>query len=399
MRIGLVCPYSISQPGGVQSQVLGLRRAFAELGEEAVVIAPCDREPREEGIFSVGRSISLPANGSIAPISLSPLSLARTRSVVLCGAFDVLHLHEPLAPGPTWAALEWGQVPLFGTFHRTGASMAYRVVGRLGSHAIERMAWCGAVSEEARATACEVLSMDPERFEVVPNAVEVGRFAKAGKISDLQSHGVALGDMKGPSLLPVHSNKGPVVLFIGRHEERKGLEVLLAAWASLFGGAGSMATCSEDEMRPSLLVSGSGPQTGRLKATYGATEGISWLGRLEDEELVRVMGTADVVVAPSLRGESFGVVLLEALSAGAVVVASDLPGYRSVLGDHGMLVPPGNPGALARALDSVLEQVLTRTGLASPRALAASMKHAERYSMHKLAVRYLELYKAVGATD
>ena len=350
MRVAQVCPYSLSIPGGVQGQVLGLARAMRALGHHVTVLAPTEGPPPEPGVRSLGRSVPLAANGSVAPIAPDLACALRTVSA-LGEHHDVVHLHEPLVPGPTMTALLYCDDPMVATFHRSGASSAYSAFAPLVRRWARRLAVRTAVSPEARATAEAALGGS---YELLFNGIELEPFVKA---------------TPWPS-------SGPTVLFVGRHEERKGLEVLLGAAERLSA-----------DVR--LWVAGDGPETERLRSRYGGDQRVEWIGRVDDDERAARMKGADVVCAPSLRGESFGVVVLEAMAAGTPVVASDLPGYRNVATDgvDALLVPPGDRDALAGALQRVLGDGALAAGLAT-----AGEARAAELSMEHLAERYTSIY-------
>ena len=364
MRVALLCPYSLSRPGGVQGQVLGLAAALARSGHDAVVLAPADGREEVPGVapwslVRLGRSVGLPANGSVAPVALGPGAAWRAVRTVRRGGFDVLHLHEPLAPGPGYACLVACGLPKVGTFHRAGKSAAYRLLGPLARLAAGRLAARCAVSAEAEVTAREALGGS---YDIIGNGVDLERFAAA----------VAR---------PV---TGPTVLFVGRHEKRKGLEVLLEAAARL----GPVTPLT-------VWVAGQGPETERLQRRHPPGDHLVWLGRVDDEELASRLAGAHVLCAPSLGGESFGVVLLEAMAARTAVVASDLPGYRAVVGDHGVLVEPGDVASLARALAELGADAARGTGRCAPEALDAAFVHASQWSMSEVAARYVAVYDRV----
>lgn len=365
MRIALVCPYSLTLPGGVQGQALGLARALRGLGVSASVLGPCDGPPPEPGVVPVGPSVPLAANGSVAPIAPDPIAVRRTLAALAAEGPDLVHLHEPLVPGPTLGALLGTGIPAVGTFHASGRVPAYIWLRPLVRAAAGRLRLRTAVSPDARRLAERWLG---GACLVLPNGVEVERFAKADPWIP--------GDTPGPGA--VYGDK-PAILFVGRHEPRKGLEVLLEAFDGL-------------RQRAVLWVAGEGPATGHLRA--GAPPGVEWLGRISDLELARRLRAAAVFCAPSRHGESFGVVLLEAMAAGTPVVASDIPGYRDVAraGREALLVEPGDSAALSGALRRVLDD----------RALAAELveagtARAAGFSMERLAERYLALYQSVLA--
>jgi len=351
MRIAQVCPYSLTLPGGVQAQVMGLTRVLRSLGHEARVLGPCDGPPPEPWVTALGVSIPTASNGSVAPIAPDPSAALRTIRALRDEEFDIVHLHEPLVPGPPLTALIVADAPRVGTFHRAGGSKAYRGLRPIVRWLATRLDVRCAVSEEAAATATVALG---GTYEVLFNGVDVERFASAEP----------------------WPTEGPTILFMGRHEPRKGLAVLLEAMAGL-----------PPEAR--LWVASDGPQTRQLQSQYAGDPRISWLGRVDEDEKARRLKGADVFCAPSLGGESFGVVLLEAMAAGTPVVASDLTGYRAVArpGVDAIFVRPGEDGPLAAALAQVLWQP----------ALAASLRasgtaHVAGFAMDCLAHRYLELY-------
>src|SRR4051812_43281712 len=288
------------------------------MGHDVRVLGPCDGPPPDAGVTPLGNSVPTAANGSVAPIAPDPSAQLRTIRALRDEAFDVVHVHEPLAPGPTQTAMFFKTAPLVGTFHAAGSSAAYKWFSPGVKWLAKRLDLRVAVSDDAEAMAEAALG---GRYTVLFNGVEVAMFAKAT-----------------PS-----PTEGPTILFIGRHEPRKGLEVLLEAMTDL---------------PPStrLWIAGDGPDTDRLRARSAGDVRIEWLGRISDEEKASRLRAADVFCAPSLGGESFGVVLLEAMAASTPVVASDLPGYANVAraGRDAILVPPGDARALSAALLGVL---------------------------------------------
>lgn len=351
VRIGLVCPYSLTIPGGVQGQVLGLARSLRALGHEVRVLGPSDGPPPDACVTPLGNSIPLASNGSVAPLAPDLPCALRTIRALRDEDFDVVHLHEPLCPGPTLTALLFTDSPVIGTFHRSGASSAYELLKPAVRWVTRRLDMRCAVSEDARRTAEQALGGE---YELLFNGIEVDRFSKAAP----------------------WPTAARTIFFIGRHEERKGLAVLLDAMAAL-----------PTDVR--LWVAGDGPQTAALQARTAGDERIEWLGRVSDEEAAARLKGADVFCAPSLHGESFGVVLLEAMAAGVPIVASDLPGYRNVANPevHAVLVAPGDAAALAAGIRRVLDD----PSLAA-RLVAAGDGRADEFAMDTLAERYLELY-------
>ena len=355
LRIGIVCPYSISVPGGVQEQVLGLGRALRAKGHHARVLAPSDGPPPDGWVTPLGDSIPTAANGSVAPIAPDPSAQLRLIRAVRDEGFDVLHLHEPMVPGATQTACLLKPVPLVGTFHAAGNTASYRLLTPALKWLASRLDARAVVSAEAEALAVDHLG---GTYEHLFNGIEIERF------HDVEPW----------------PTTGPTILFLGRHEPRKGLDVLLAALPSLPADV-------------TVWIGSDGPDTERLRLRSAGDPRIHWLGRLTDEDKRRRLRGADVFCAPSLRGESFGVVLLEAMAAEAAIVASDLSGYRLVArpDQDGLLVEPGDPRVLAEALNRLLADPLRRAEL-----VAAGSVRAREFSMDQLADRYLTLYERVS---
>lgn len=353
MRIGMFSPYSLTLPGGVQGQVLGLARALRARGHEVRVLGPCDGPPPEAGVTPLGNSLPTAANGSVAPIAPDASAVLRTIRALRDEQFEVLHLHEPFAPGPTMTALIYHPCPVVGTFHAAGTSASYRYLGRwlrlMSRHLDVRCA----VSDDAAALAQGVVGGE---FIQLFNGIEIDHFARAEP---------------WPS-------EGPTVLFVGRHEQRKGLTVLLEALPRL-------------PAEVTVWVAGSGPQTDELRRRFPDPR-VRWLGRITDAELARRFAGATVYCAPSLGGESFGVVLLEAMAAGTAVVATSIDGYRNVATDgvDARLTPPGDAASLAEAL----HEALSGGPLVEAR-IAAARRRAQGYSMAALAAAYEGIYRQV----
>lgn len=339
MRIALVAPYDLGVPGGVQGQVLGLARALSASGDQVLVVGPGRPDtwlgdPAGAGLALVGTGavVAVPANGSRAPVAASPLAGRRTLAALRGFRPEVVHVHEPFVPGPALAALRAAPAPVVATFHRAGAGAPYRLARPLLAPLAARAAVLVAVSEAARATLAAVVGPAADRAVVVPNGVDLERFVQARQRTGDGSTGKAK------------------LVFVGRLERRKGAEVLLEAVAGL-------------GVPVEVAVVGDGPLRGRLAGR--APAGVTFLGRLDDRATADAVAAADVFVAPSLAGESFGVVLLEAMAAGTAVVASDLDGYRVAAGGAARLVPPGDARALAGALRELLADEPARRALVS----------------------------------
>jgi phosphatidylinositol alpha-mannosyltransferase len=382
LRIALVCPYSLSRPGGVQGQVVGLARVLEGRGHHVTVFAPIDDvgdAPDDIDLVVSGRSVPLPSNGSRAPVSISPRAVAHAVAAVRLGRFDVVHVHEPFSPGlPYGLLVASGIPPLVATFHRSGGSFFYSALKPLARRRARRFAVRCAVSEAARETAQDAVGGE---YTVLFNGVEIERFRDAEP---------------WPA-------EGPAILFLGRHEERKGLRVLLDAFGTV-GEVDPMAHCRRQGPGgpgrvPRLWVAGNGPETEWLKRLYPESDRIRWLGVLSEDEKVRRLAAADVLCAPSLGGESFGMVLLEAMAARTLVVASDIDGYRDAVGRDAVLVPPGDPAALAAVLASALATPAPGAARAARSALAARLDsasaRAEHWSMARLAEAYERVYRHV----
>lgn len=351
----MICPYSLTIPGGVQGQALGLARELRLLGHEVRVLGPCDGPPPDAGVTPLGESLPVGTNGSIAPIAPDISAQLRTIRALRDEDFDVLHLHEPFAPGPTQTALLFKTAPIVATFHAAGAEAPYRWLGPMIRRVARKIDVRCAVSEDAQ----QLARMAVEgAFELLFNGVEIDTYRSA---------------------TPTPST-GPTVLFVGRHEERKGLSVLLDAMAELDGDT-------------RLWIASDGPETAALQRQVAGDARIEWLGRISEQEKAERMRGADVFCAPSLHGESFGVVLLEAMAADTAVVASALPGYANVArgGRDALLVPPGDAPALAAAIRTALIDDALRA-----RLVASGAERADEFSMARLAHAYAGLYERVG---
>jgi phosphatidylinositol alpha-mannosyltransferase len=354
MRVLLVSPYSLSVFGGVQGQVLGLARSLRELGVDARVVAPCDGPPPERGIVTVGPTTNFSSNGSIAPIAGGKPVARRTLEARRVIQPDVIHLHEPLVPGPTQTLLMSADEPLVGTFHSSymggRANPWYALFRPPLKRWVDRLTIRTAVSEQAGELAQQSFGGD---YEIVPNGVDVPHFSKA---------------------TPWPTER-PAILFVGRHEPRKGLDVLLEAFASL-------------ERDAVLWVTGDGPETKALRDRNVAN--VEWIGRVSDDEKARRLRAATVFCAPALGGESFGIVLLEAMAASTAIVASDIDGFRNVAraDRDAVLVDPGDVTALRGALRRVLDDPSRRAEM-----IASGEQRAGEFSMRRLAERFVALYE------
>ena len=339
LRVALVCPYAWDRFGGVQSHVRSLARSLRARGHVVRVLAPAARRPqlravRGNGAVIVGRAVPIPANGSVAPVAFGPGAGATTRRALRAFRPDVLHLHEPLVPSVSLMALLNTGVPAVGTFHAAAQrSLGYGASRPLLDRAVRRLAVRTAVSEAARALIARYF---PGDYVLTPNGVDCSRFANAE---------------------PLDWGPGRKVLFVGRIERRKGLEVLVEAMPALA------------DLGATLVVAGDGPEAIFAKVLARRLRvPVLWAGPLSNEDLPRAFRSADVYCAPNLGGESFGVVLLEAMAAGAPVVCSRLPAFSAVAGSAAALVTPGDARDLTRALRRTL----------SDEGVAAGMREASR---------------------
>ncbi|MGH4024818.1 MAG: glycosyltransferase family 4 protein [Pseudonocardiaceae bacterium] len=371
MRIGMVCPYSIDVRGGVQAHVLGLAKGLRALGHEVSVLAPAATSG-SAGILppfvtAAGRAVRVPYNGSVAALAFGPVVLSRVRRWLREHDFDVLHLHEPTAPSVSLIALAMADVPVVVTFHMAATrSRALTAAYTLLQPPLEKVTARIAVSPLARRVQVEHLGGDAVE---IPNGLDVDFFATAAP-------------------LPGYPRPGGTVGFVGRFEEpRKGMAVLLAALRRL--------TPTRPELR--LLVVGDGDGAA-LRRAAGPVLGsrIHVLGALGDRGKAAMLRSVDLLCVPALGGESFGIVLTEAMAAGTPVVASDLDAFRRVLdgGRAGVLVPPGAPVALAAALADLLDDPTPRGELA-----AQGRCRAARWDWPVVARQVLQVYETAVAAD
>jgi len=366
MRIGLVCPYTWDVPGGVQEHVRGLADALIDLGHYASVIAPANEDELIEPRYVVpaGRAVPVPYNGSVARLAFGFLSASRVRRWLKEGDFDVVHVHEPTAPSLSLLACWVFDGPLVATVHTAmPRSRVLHVSAPILASALEKISGRIAVSEAARTTLVEHLGGDAV---LIPNGVSVRRFEKADPLPGWPGEGGTLG-------------------FLGRMDEpRKGLSILLEAFKQL--------AAERPGLR--LLVAGPGDADEALEQVPAALrERVVLLGQVSDEDKVRVYHSVDVFCAPNTGGESFGIVLAEAMAAGAPIVASDLDAFRRVLrnGRAGELFENGNAADLAAAAARMLDDPARRATLASTALVAV-----RDYDWQVVARDVLRVYQAVA---
>ncbi|MET1074383.1 MAG: glycosyltransferase family 4 protein [Umezawaea sp.] len=368
MKVGIVCPYSFDVPGGVQAHVVDLARALQRLGHEVDVLAPADEDSvLPDFVTSAGRAVSIPYNGSVARLSFGPVSYARVRRWIRENDFDVLHLHEPTAPSLSFLALVVADGPIVATFHtstpRSKILAAFQVVLQ---PFVEKITARIAVSALARRVQVEHLGGDAVE---IPNGVDVGFFADAAPLDGYPRQGGTIG-------------------FVGRYTEpRKGMPVLLEAVRLL--------AAELPDLR--LLVVGRGDDEELLKSAGPAlAERIVLLGQVDDETKARALRSVDVYCAPNTGGESFGIILTEAMSAGTAVAASDLDAFRRVLedGKSGVLTPVEDSAALAGAL----RELLADAGLRAQYADNARQR-VMTFDWSVVANQVLRVYESAMAAD
>lgn len=336
MKIGMVSPYNWSNPGGVRSHIQGLSAALIDRGHQVDILAPADDpEVLPHNVTYGGKPINVAYNGSVAGLTFGVGATRRVRGWIREGDFDIVHVHEPLAPSLSvltcWAA----RGPIVGTWHlSTDRSRTLSAAYAIAQTALEKLRARIAVSEDARRTLVSHVGGDAV---LIPNGVRVHDFQ--GARSDA-------GGM-------------PSVLFLGRLDEpRKGFAVLADALEAIVTAHPTVQ----------VRVAGPGDTSDAMAAIAPGLRGnVTFLGRVDDVQKSEVFRSSQVYVAPHLGGESFGIVLVEAMAAGTPVVASDLPAFRRVLGDgsYGHLFARGDGAALAKATITLLDDAAQRDSLRS----------------------------------
>jgi phosphatidylinositol alpha-mannosyltransferase len=373
MKVGIVVPFSWSFWGAVVEHAELQAAALRDRGHDVKLLMGNDPpgqftralhprvgrhgEPPPE-VLPVGRSVIVPANGSLPNVILSPRSVFRIRRILERERFDLLHLHEPMTPTPCIASLALFDGPMVGTHHASGSLGWMRLAKPVWGFLEERLDRRIAVSEQARASAQRWL---PGRYEIVPNGVLIPDNAEPG-------------------------GRQHRIVFAGRQEPRKGLQVLLRAWPELRRRSGArLRIAGADPLAVRLLLS-------RLRVS---DEGIDVLGFLDQDALTAELASAKALVAPSLGGESFGMVLTRAFACATPVIASDIPGYREVVTpETAVSVPPGDVEALVEAVDELLAEEDVREEMGA----AARRLAIERYSWEDVARRLERIYESARVT-
>ncbi|MGW2560700.1 glycosyltransferase family 4 protein [Streptomyces sp. NPDC001514] len=378
MKIGIVCPYSWDVPGGVQFHIRDLAEHLIRLGHEVSVLAPADDDtPVPPYVVPAGRAVPVPYNGSVARLNFGFLSAARVRRWLHDGTFDVIHIHEPASPSlgllTCWAA----QGPIVATFHTSNPrSRAMIAAYPILQPALEKISARIAVSEYARRTLVEHLGGDAV---VIPNGVDVDFFARAEPRAEWQSE-----EARSPAAGGGGRRAGGTIGFIGRIDEpRKGLPVLMKALPKILA--------ERPETR--LLVAGRGDEQEAVESLPKEMRSrVEFLGMVSDEDKARLLRSVDLYVAPNTGGESFGIILVEALSAGAPVLASDLDAFAQVLdqGVVGELFTNEDADALAAAALRLLADPARREELR-----AKGSAHVRRFDWSTVAADILAVYETV----
>ncbi|MEV6350547.1 glycosyltransferase family 4 protein [Actinoplanes sp. NPDC051851] len=369
MRIGIVSPYSFDVPGGVQNHIMDLSEALIGLGHHVSVLAPADEDAELPGyVVAAGRAVPLPYNGSVARIAFGPVSTARVRRWLKNGEFDVLHVHEPFTPSLSFLAVLSARGPVVATFHTAMTrSRALSAAQSFLQPALEKITARIAVSELARKVQVEHLGGGAVE---IPNGVAVRKFATAEPMAGWPGEGGALG-------------------FLGRFTEpRKGFPLLRTAFVAL----------ARERPGLRLLVAGPGDRDELFEDIPAELHGrVELLGLVSEADKARMLRSVDVYVAPNTGGESFGMILTEAMAAGATIAASDLDAFRRVLdgGRAGALFPTGDAAALITLLGELLDDPARRAELSS-----CARTVVGTFDWPSVAGRVLEVYSsAIEAID
>ena len=362
MKIGIVNPYSWDVPGGVGFHIRDLALKLRSRGHDVRVLTPSTSDDLPEWITSAGSSVSIPFNGSVANISVKPTVLKRTRRWLADNDFDVVHVHEPVVPSVSMAAAMLSRAPLVGTFHAAlGRSVSRAIASAPMRLYMERIGVRIAVSEEARRTLIEHHGGDAV---IIPNGVETASFRSASPLERWEA-----------------GADRPVIVFLGRLDEpRKGLSIF----------AGAIGSVLESFPGARFLIAGRGEAPDIREAVARFGESVSFLGGISDEEKESLLAGASIYVAPQTGGESFGIVLVEAMAARTAVVASDIPAFRAVLEDGraGALFETGSSESLAATLIDLLGDPGRLDELSE-----AGQRASAQYDWEVVADKVFEVYK------
>ncbi|WP_151548691.1 MULTISPECIES: glycosyltransferase family 4 protein [Corynebacterium] len=366
MRIGIVCPYSFDEPGGVQAHILDLGHALRERGHYVRAIGPATSAAEvPDWVVRGGRAMPIPYNGSVARISVGPHVDSGLKRFIAENNFDILHIHEPNSPSFSMAALRLAHGPVVATYHASSSgSRLLKLSTPVLRPLLEKIRGGIAVSELARRWQVEQLGGDPV---LIPNGVDTRQFAAARRRSEEE----AAGEEASTS-----DKQVPEIVFLGRLDEpRKGLDILLRALAQL-----------ERPFRCTVIGAG----------TQRPMPGVHYAGKVSDAEKAEILGRADIYVAPNTGGESFGIVLVEAMAAGCAVLASDLEAFAAVTNAYsdspaGLLFPNGSAADLAAQLRRLIDSPAQRR-----RLVAAGAARAASYDWDTVTTQILQVYEAVA---
>ncbi len=363
MKVGLVCPYSLDTPGGVQSHVRQLAEALLATGHDVSVLAPGERTDLPPYVVTTGRTVAVHYNGAVARMSFGPVVAARTRRWLREGDFDVLHLHEPATPSLSLLALWAADCPIVATYHSLHErSRALSASAAILRPSLEKITARIAVSESARGTQVAHLGGEPV---IIPNGLYVDRIAATPPREDWRG---AEGTLA----------------FVGRFDEpRKGFPLLAQAFGRVAAARPGLRL---------LVVGGGDVEQARELLPESVGDQVLFLGPLSDPDKAAVLRSADLCVAPNTGAESFGVVVAEAMAACAPVLASDIPAFRRLLGEgeHGMLFRNGDPDDLSSKLAALLGDPDRRAALADSARVAV-----RRYDWSVVAARIVQVYETV----
>jgi len=366
-KIGMVCPYGWDTPGGVQIHIKELAEYFIGRGHEVSVIAPVSDESSvtESYLVPAGRPLAVPFNGSVARVAFGPLATSRVRHWISSNNFDLLHLHQPEVPSLSLIACWSGVGPMVGTFHTAAAKQRTLVAAStVLEPVIERLTARIAVSEMARTTLREHFQTDAV---VIPNGIDLKKYESATNV-------------------PAYGGR-PSIGFLGRFEEpRKGLSLLIEALPKI------AKTFPEVE----LIVAGPGDEAAFIKSIpLGLRNRVRFVGRLSEAEKANFLRTVDLYVAPNTGGESFGIILIEAMAAGASILASDIPAFREVLahGEYGTLFASENSQSLAESAIKALKDSSSRLTKTDAAHIASA-----RYDWKNVASEISDVYELALAS-
>jgi phosphatidylinositol alpha-mannosyltransferase len=338
VKIALVCPYDLGAHGGVQDQVIRLSRWLGELGHDTTIIGPGDEGP--PGAVLVGSVKVITANAAATPITLSPRASSRLKRAV--EDMDVVHIHEPLMPMVSLAASRISYLPTVGTFHADPPGWArkgYSALSPIVKRVLANLDVVTTVSPVSRS------AIEPfTQTRVIPNGIDTASYTPTAKLSGR-------------------------VVFLGRDDARKGLDVLLEAWTSIHAAV------------PGATLHIMGAERNDPPA------GVTYLGRVDEVTKLTELASSEIFVAPNLGGESFGIIVAEGMASGNAVVASGLPAFLHVLGDTGMIVAPGDVPGLSQAIVTLLDDDARRADLGE-----LAIERVQRFDGRQVAERYLDAY-------